>query len=37
MTPERWREIERLYRLAQEREPAEREAFLSEACRAMSN
>jgi len=30
--PERWREIERLYQLAQERAPGEREAFLSNAC-----
>jgi len=32
MTPERWREIERLYQLVQEREPDEREAFLRDAC-----
>jgi serine/threonine protein kinase len=30
--PERWREIERLYQLVQEREPGEREAFLRDAC-----
>ncbi len=32
MTPERWREIERLYQLGQKREPGEREAFLRDAC-----
>jgi len=32
VTPERWREIERLYHAALERAAAERPAFLSEAC-----
>ena len=32
LTPERWREIERLYQLVQERAPGEREAFLRDAC-----
>ncbi len=32
MTPERWREIERLYHAALERDAAERAAFLNEAC-----
>ncbi|HEU4691821.1 MAG TPA: protein kinase, partial [Vicinamibacterales bacterium] len=32
MTPERWREIERLYYAALERDAAERAAFLNEAC-----
>ncbi len=30
--PERWREIERLYQLVQERAPGEREVFLRDAC-----
>jgi Tol biopolymer transport system component/tRNA A-37 threonylcarbamoyl transferase component Bud32 len=34
MTPERWREIERLYHAALAREPGERAAFLSGACGA---
>ena len=33
MTPERWREIERLYHLALERDAGERAALLTEACR----
>src|SRR3989449_4012264 len=33
MTPERLRQIEKLYHGAQEREPNERAAFLAEACR----
>ena len=32
MTPERWREIERLYYAALERDAAERAAFLNDAC-----
>jgi serine/threonine protein kinase/Tol biopolymer transport system component len=32
LTPERWREIERLYQLVQERAPGEREVFLRDAC-----
>ena len=32
MTPERWRKIEEIYHAAQEREPGERGAFVSEAC-----
>ena len=32
MTPERWREIERLYHAALERSPEERAAFLTDAC-----
>ncbi len=32
MEPERWRQIEQLYYAALEREPAERAAFLAEAC-----
>ena len=32
MKPERWHEIERLYHLARERGPVEREALLKEAC-----
>jgi serine/threonine-protein kinase len=32
MDPERWRQIEQLYHAALEREPADRGAFLSEAC-----
>jgi hypothetical protein len=32
MNPERWHEIERLYRAARERKAEEREAFLNEAC-----
>ncbi len=32
MNPERWRQIEQLYRSAQEQEPAHRNRFLSEAC-----
>jgi serine/threonine protein kinase len=32
MTPERWREIERLYHEALERNAAERESFLADAC-----
>lgn len=32
MTPERWREIERLYHAALERSTDERAAFLTEAC-----
>jgi tRNA A-37 threonylcarbamoyl transferase component Bud32 len=32
MTPERWREIERLYHEARKRAPAEREAFLRGTC-----
>ena len=33
MTPERWREIERLYHAVQERDAEERAAFLTDACR----
>lgn len=32
MNPERWRKIERLYHLALEQEPAQRNRFLAEAC-----
>ena len=32
MDPERWREIERLYHLALEQEPAEQDRFLADAC-----
>jgi serine/threonine protein kinase len=32
MDPERWRKIERLYHLALEQEPAQRNRFLAEAC-----
>ena len=32
MTPDRWRQIERLYHEAREREPSERDRFLQEAC-----
>jgi eukaryotic-like serine/threonine-protein kinase len=32
MTPERWKQIERLYHSALEREPGERESFLDRAC-----
>jgi Tol biopolymer transport system component/tRNA A-37 threonylcarbamoyl transferase component Bud32 len=32
MTPERWKQIERLYQAALEREPNQRAAFLKEAC-----
>ena len=32
MKPERWHEVERLYHLAREQEPDEREAFLKETC-----
>jgi hypothetical protein len=34
MTPIRWQEIERIYHAAQERPPAERAAFLAEACKS---
>jgi serine/threonine protein kinase len=33
MTPERWREITEIFHAARERDPARREAFVSEACR----
>src|SRR6185369_14050918 len=33
MDPERWRQIERLYLSALEQEPAQRNRFLTEACR----
>ena len=33
MTPERWKQIEKLYHAALEREPEERSAFLDQACR----
>jgi len=33
MNTERWRQVEGLYSLARQREPAERSAFLNEACR----
>jgi serine/threonine protein kinase len=33
MTPTRWREIERVYHAALERPPADRDAFLAEACK----
>src|SRR5215469_3080040 len=33
MSPERWRRIEEIYRVASETEPARRTAFLAEACR----
>ena len=32
MPPERWRQVERLYYLALERDPSQRAAFLAEAC-----
>jgi len=32
MTPERWRRVDELFHSALEREPAERAAFLHEAC-----
>jgi len=32
MTPERWRQIDRLYQAALERDATEREAFLDKAC-----
>jgi len=32
MDPERWREIERLYHLALEQEPTQRNRFVAEAC-----
>src|SRR5262245_5783106 len=32
MTPERWREIDRVFQAALEREPRERSAFLDEVC-----
>src|SRR4051812_39215870 len=32
MTPERWREVERIYQSTMDREPRLRAAFLSEAC-----
>jgi len=32
MDPQRWREVERLYHLAREREAGEREKFIAEAC-----
>jgi hypothetical protein len=32
MTPERWRQIKKLYEAGRERSGAEREAFLAEAC-----
>jgi serine/threonine protein kinase len=32
MTPERWRQITEMFHAARERDPASREAFLSEAC-----
>ena len=32
MTPERWREVERVYQSTMDREPRLRAAFLSEAC-----
>lgn len=32
MTPERWQQIEKLYHSALGRQPAERAAFLQEAC-----
>ena len=34
MTPERWRRIENVYHAALLRDPAERHAFVAEACRA---
>lgn len=33
MSPERWRQIEKLYHSASERDPSQRSAFLDEACR----
>src|SRR5436309_16068194 len=33
MTPERWKQISVLFKTALERDPAERSAFLDEACR----
>ena len=32
MTPERWREVEKVYQSTMDREPRLRAAFLSEAC-----
>lgn len=32
MTPERWKQIEKLYHSVLDREPAQRDAFLQEAC-----
>ena len=32
MNPERWQQVEKLYHSALEREPAQRAAFLAEAC-----
>ena len=32
MEPDRWSEVEKLYHAALEREPAERMAFLNQAC-----
>ena len=32
MTPARWRQVEELYHAASQRDPVERDAFLSEAC-----
>lgn len=34
MTPDRWREIERLYHATLERSPNERDGFLAAACRS---
>src|SRR6202043_927312 len=33
MTPERWRQITELFHAAREREPAQRDTFLADACR----
>ena len=32
MTPERWKQIEKIYQAAREGEPKERSAFLNQAC-----
>ena len=32
LTPERWRQVARIYELAVDRDPATRDAFLTEAC-----
>ena len=33
MTPERWRQITQLFHAARERDPAQRDTFLADACR----
>jgi eukaryotic-like serine/threonine-protein kinase len=37
MTPERWRQVERLYHAALDRKPGERSAFLAKACNGDEN